>query len=69
MACQGGNFLHGGVLPNVDLILRIAVGGDQLIEGLAEHQVADLRADVDSFDVGSGQGVSESDCSIGSASS
>ena len=42
MACQSGYLFHLGVLPDVYLVLRVAVGAHDLIHSPAEHQVADL---------------------------
>ena len=36
------DLLHCGVLPHVDLVVRVAVGAHYFVEGLAEHQVAHL---------------------------
>ncbi len=39
---EGGHLIHIGVLPNIDLIVGVPVGRDDLIESLTEHQVAHL---------------------------
>ena len=44
VAQQRGGLLHLGVLPEHDLVLRVAVRGGQLVDVLREQQVAHLRA-------------------------
>ena len=67
--CQSGYLLHFGASPDIDFILTVAVGTDQLVEMSTEGQVTHLRANVHGFDCFSGQGVSEFDRSVGSSSS
>jgi hypothetical protein len=69
VAREGGSLLHLGILPDVDLVLRVSVGTDKFIQSLAEHQVADLGTNVHGFDGGSRESVSKFDCSISSSSS
>ena len=64
MAGQSGNFLHFGVLPNIDLIVRVPMSADDFVKRFAEHEVADLRAGVDRFESGAGQGVAEADGAV-----
>ena len=47
MACKCGNLLHCGVLPDYDLVERVAMSADDLIHIFGEHKVADLRPGVD----------------------
>lgn len=68
MACQGRNLLHFRVFPDIYFIVRVAVGTHYFVQGLTEHQIADLRADINGVEGGSSEGVSESDSSVGSAS-
>lgn len=42
MTSQRRHSLHLGVLPDIDLIEGISMGADELIEGSAEGEVADL---------------------------
>jgi hypothetical protein len=49
VAREGGSLLHLGILPDVDLVLRVSVGADKFIQCLAEHQVADLGTHVHRF--------------------
>ena len=51
MACQRRNLLHGRVGPDVDLILAVAVRGDQFVDILGKHQIADLASSLDRFDI------------------
>ena len=47
MTSQGLNFLHAWVLPEDDLVQRVAVGANDFMSSLREHQVTDLGASVD----------------------
>ena len=61
MAHQGGDFLHLGVAPDVDLVVCVAVCADQLVRVLREHEVADLRASVHAAGHPGGVRVPEAD--------
>ena len=50
MSCEGGHLLQGRVLPHNDLVVGVAVGGYDLLCVLAEHQVANLGASVDTVE-------------------
>ena len=65
MAQKAANLLHRGVLPNVHLVVAVAVSRDQLVEVLSEGQVADLGPSVNGVDSFPGQGVSETDVPVG----
>jgi hypothetical protein len=69
VAREGGSLLHLGILPDVDLVLRVSVGADKFIQCLAEHQVADLGTHVHRFDSSSWESVSKFDGSVSSSSS
>lgn len=69
MTCEGGNFIHFGVLPDIDLIMGVSMCADDLVDCLAKHKVADLRTDIHSLHRGSSEGVSESDRPVRRASS
>lgn len=58
---QGCHSLHARVLPNVDLVLTIAVGGNELVHILGEHQVAHLTAGLNGLERFKLQGVPELD--------
>ena len=45
------------------------MGTHDLVQGLTEHQIADLRTHINGVEGGSSESVSESDSSVGSASS
>lgn len=47
MASQGYRLLQGGILPNDDFVVGIAVGAHYLFGVFGEHQIADLRACID----------------------
>lgn len=47
MSHECGNFLHLGVLPDIDLVEGVSMGADQLVYGLSEDEVADLRTCID----------------------
>ena len=66
---QGGDLLHLGIFPDVDLVLGVSVSADKLVCCLTEHQVADLGSSIDCLQFGSGEGIPETDCTIGSSSS
>ena len=51
MTGQSCNLLHRRVFPHVYLVLAIAVCGDQLVDVLGEHEVADLAASLDRLQV------------------
>ena len=42
MACQGLHFLHGGILPQDNLVEGVSMRAYDLMSCLREHQVADL---------------------------
>jgi hypothetical protein len=46
MPGKSSNFLHFGILPDVNLIVRIAVSAYHFIESFAEHQVAHLGTNI-----------------------
>lgn len=46
MSGQGGYFLHGGEVPDADLVEGVAVGTYDFVVSLRENQVADLAARV-----------------------
>jgi hypothetical protein len=66
MASEGGESLHLGVSPDVDLVLGVPVRAHQLVHRLAEHQVAHLRAHVVGVLGRASEGVSNFDGSISS---
>lgn len=65
MAREDSNLLHLRVLPDYDLVLRVAMSTDELVGGLRPGEVTDLRTRVDGADSLAGQGVPESDATIG----
>jgi len=64
---QSGDLLHLRVFPDVDLVEGVPVGADQLVDRLAEDQVAHLRASVHGTQGLARERVSETDVSVGSA--
>lgn len=68
MPCQSCQLLHGRVLPNDDLVLRIAVGTYQLIEVLGEEEIAHLTAGLERTERSEGEGVPEANASVSCAS-
>ena len=46
VADESGDLLQPGIAPDVYLVLRVAVGADQLVGASTEGQVADLGAGV-----------------------
>jgi len=44
---ERGDFLHGGVAPDIYLVLTVPVGGHQLVYVFRKHQIAHLRARID----------------------
>ena len=42
MSCQRGHSLHARVFPHIDLVLTVAVSGNELVHILGEHQVTHL---------------------------
>ena len=68
MADQRGSFLHIGVAPDIDLVLRVAVGGYDFMEGLTESDVADLGSGVFFAHDFTGKNVSHFDHAVGGAS-
>ena len=69
MSRQSLNLLHAGVLPQNDLIKTIAVRANNLVSCLGEHQIANLRASVDSVKRLQGMCVPEADMTVCSSSS
>jgi hypothetical protein len=61
VAGEDDHLLHGGVLPDVDLVEGVAVRADQLVHVFGEEEVADLRAGVDRVDLRRVAGVPEAD--------
>ena len=55
---------HGGILPDHNLVLRIPVGGDDLVGILGPRKVADLGARVNLVDCSATEGVVEDYSSI-----
>ena len=66
---QRGNSLQLGIGPYIDLVLRVAMGADDLMRTPAEGQVADLRSCVSFSHYLVCQHVSEAEDAIRSASS
>lgn len=64
MAGQGGHFLHGRVLPDDDLVQRIPMSAHNLVGGLREHQITDLRACIDALKRLHAVGVPEPDALV-----
>ena len=64
MTSQRGDLLHGGVAPNVDLVLAVAVGRYKLVDILCEHKVANLATSLDRLDVLKLNGVPELNSSV-----
>ena len=69
MPCKLGYLHEGWVAPDDDLVLRVAVRGDQFIRAPAPGQVADLGARVGALQARTCQHVPEFDGSISRASS
>ena len=46
---EGGHLFHLRVLPNIYLVVRVTMRRHDLVQTLAEHQVAHLRSDIDCF--------------------
>lgn len=69
MTREGSNFLHGWILPHIDLVLAIAMGRNKLIYILREHQIAYLTSCLNGLKTLEFVGVPEFDCPILSASS
>jgi len=67
MPSQSCNFFHGWILPNNYLIERVAMSAHQLVIGLREDEVADLRASVDSAQGVQSQRVPEPDVLVSRA--
>lgn len=44
MACELGNFDHRGIPPEVELVMRVAVGGDQFLVVEGPLQRRDLSS-------------------------
>ena len=59
---------HRGIPPHDDLVLRVPVRADQLVDVLAPHQVTHLRAGVYAAQRGVRRGVPEADAPIRGAS-
>ena len=51
MASERRYLFHGRIGPYVDLILTVAVCGDQFVDILCKHQIADLASSLDRFDI------------------
>ena len=64
MPCQRGDLLQGWVLPNNDLILRVAVSANQLVRGCRKEKVTDLRSCVDPVLLSVGECVPKPDRAI-----
>lgn len=69
MSSEGGELLHGGVLPHDDLIERVTVSAYKLIVGLREDQIANLRASVDAVQRRQVDSVPEADALVSRATS
>lgn len=51
MTCQSGDFFNFRIVPDYNLVHRIAVGADELIDIFGEHKIANLRASVYTIDL------------------
>ena len=49
MSCQRLYFLHLRHLPNVDFVEGVAMGADEFVDRSSEHEIADLRPDIQTF--------------------
>ena len=47
VASEGCHALHTGVLPDVDGVLAVSMGGNKLIDVFGKHQIANLTASLD----------------------
>jgi hypothetical protein len=65
MARQLGHLDERGVFPHQDLVLRVAVGRDELGGVLGPREIAHLAAGVDRLHGLTGQGVPEPDTAVG----
>lgn len=63
---EGDDLLHARVLPNDDLVLAVAVGGNDLVRVLGPSKVTDLRASIDLICGNSTERVPELDTAISS---
>ena len=52
MPGESCDFIHAWVFPDINLILRIAVGANDLVDALTEHQIAHLGAHIHSLESG-----------------
>ena len=68
MTCQSRDFLHRWILPNVNLVERVSMSGDDFICGLGEHQIANLRSSINVVDWLKSMSVPESNATISSTS-
>lgn len=64
MARQRGNLFHRGVLPDIDLVLTVAMGRHQLVHVLRKHKVAYLASSLYGFYILQLDRVPELDSSI-----
>ena len=69
VSCQCCHSLHAGVLPHIDLVLAITMGGHELVDVLGEHQVANLTASLNGLQWLQLQGVPELDGPVLSSTS
>lgn len=49
MASQGCNLFHGGVAPDIYLVLTVAMSRNKLVHILCEQQIANLASCLDRF--------------------
>jgi len=64
VACERRNLLHGGVAPNVDLVLAVSVSRYQLIYIFCEHEIAHLAACLHRLQIFQLDGVPELYCAV-----
>lgn len=69
MCCESRYFLHFGIFPNINLIERVSMSRDKLIECFTEDQIANLRACVYGASSCSFKSISELDGFVSSSSS
>jgi hypothetical protein len=69
VASQGAYFLHGGVFPDYYLVQGVAMGANDLIGCPRKHQVAHLRASINTVDMLQVKSVPKSDALISGTTS
>lgn len=68
MSSKSGKFRHGGEFPYDNLVERVSMSRDKLIDCFGEYQIADLRAGVNVASLCTEGSVPKANASVSSSS-